>query len=96
MKLRLTITYFLNLIDLIATLYLVSLFGLDVEANPIGRWLIETNLVYFVKIVVVGIIFLAMSKLNNKTGNILSYILFISFSLLTVYHIVIWVYLIIL
>ena len=96
MKQRLIISYILNIIDLIATMLLVYFFGLSIELNPIGQWLIKTRLVYLFKIVIVGIIFLATSKLNNKTGNILSYILLISFSLLTVYHIVIWVYLIIL
>lgn len=91
MKLRLTITYFLNLIDLIATLYLVSLFGLDIEANPIGRWLIKTNLVYFVKIVVVGLILYVVSK--SRIGNICSWVLLIAFVLLTVYHLVVFVWL---
>ena len=91
MKLRLTITYFLNLIDLIATLYLVSLFGLDVEANPVGRWLIETNLVYFVKIVAVGLIFYAVSK--SRIGNVCSWVLLVAFVLLTVYHLVVFVWL---
>lgn len=89
MKLRLAITYFLNLIDLIATLYLVSLFGLDIEANPVGRWLIETNLVYFVKIVVVGLIFVAVYK--SRIGNVCSWVLLIAFVLLTVYHLVVFI-----
>lgn len=88
MKLRLTITYFLNLIDLVATLYLVSLFGLDIEANLIGRWLIETNLVYFVKIVVIGLILYAVSK--SRIGNVCSWVLLIAFVLLTVYHLVVF------
>lgn len=91
MKLRLTITYFLNLIDLVATLYLVSLFGLDIEANPIGRWLIKTNLVYLVKIVVVGLILYVVSK--SRIGNVCSWALLIVFVLLTVYHLVVFVWL---
>lgn len=89
MKARLTITYIFNLIDLIATMYLVSLFGLSVEGNPIGRWLIQTNLVYPFKIGVVGGLLLAiglLGKINKKAANIGSWVLLLVFSTLTIYH----------
>ena len=89
MKARLAITYIFNLIDLIATMYLVSLFGLSVEGNPIGRWLIRTNLVYPFKIAVVGGLLIAiglLSKINKKAANIGSWVLLLAFSALTVYH----------
>ena len=88
MKARLAITYIFNLIDLIATMYLVSLFGLSVEGNPIGRWLIRTNLVYVVKIAVVGLALLLLWKFkNNKLAIVGSWVILITFSLLTVYHV---------
>lgn len=89
MKVRLIVTYIFNLIDLIATMYLVSLFGLSVEGNPIGRWLIRTNLVYPFKIVVMGGLLLAiglLGKINKKAANIGSWVLLLAFSTLTVYH----------
>lgn len=89
MKVRLAITYVFNLIDLIATIYLISLFGLSVEGNPIGRWLIRTNLVCPFKIGVVGGLLLTiglLSKRNRKTANIASWLLLLAFSALTVYH----------
>lgn len=89
MKARLAITYIFNLIDLIATMYLVSLFGLSVEGNPIGRWLIQTNLVYPFKIGLVGGLLLAiglLGKRNKKAANIGSWVLLLAFSALTVYH----------
>ena len=89
MKARLAITYIFNLIDLIATMYLVSLFGLSVEGNPIGRWLIRTNLVYLFKIGLVGGLLLAiglLGKRNKKAANIGSWVLLLAFSALTVYH----------
>lgn len=92
MKARLAITYIFNLIDLIATMYLVSLFGLSVEGNPIGRWLIRTNLVYPFKIGVVGGLLLAIGLLSNynpKLANIGSWVLLIAFSALTLYHTII-------
>lgn len=89
MKARLILTYIFNVIDLIATMYLVSLFGLSVEGNPIGRWLIRTNLVYPFKIVVVGGLLIAiglLSKIRKKAANIGSWVLLLAFSTLTVYH----------
>lgn len=89
MKARLAITYIFNLIDLIATMYLVSLFGLSVEGNPIGRWLIRTNLVYPFKIGLVGGLLLAiglLGEINKKAANIGSWVLLLAFSTLTVYH----------
>ena len=89
MKARLAITYIFNLIDLIATMYLVSLFGLSVEGNPIARWLIRTNLVYLFKIGVVGGLLLAiglLGKINKKAANIGSWVLLTVFTSLTLYH----------
>ena len=92
MKVRLIITYIFNLIDLIATMYLVSLFGLSVEGNPIGRWLIRTKLVYPFKIGVVGGLLLAigfLSENNRGMTDVCSWILLIIFLGLTIYHFVI-------
>lgn len=89
MKVRLAITYIFNLIDLIATIYLISLFGLSVEGNPIGRWLIQTNLVYPFKIGVVGGLLLAiglLGKRNKKAANIGSWVLLTVFTSLILYH----------
>ena len=70
-------------------MYLVSLFGLSVEGNPIGRWLIRTNLVYPFKIGLVGGLLLViglLGKINKKAANIGSWVLLLAFSALTVYH----------
>lgn len=92
MKVRLIITYIFNLIDLIVTMYLVSLFGLSIEANPIGRRLIRTNLVYPFKIVVMGGLLLTiglLGKRNKKAANIGSWVLLVAFSALVLYHAII-------
>lgn len=70
-------------------MYLVALFGLSVEGNPIGRWLIRTNLVYLFKIGLVGGLLLAtglLGKRNKKAAIIGSWVLLLAFSALTVYH----------
>lgn len=88
MKVKLIVIYVLNIIDLIATMLLVKRFGLEIEGNPIGTWLIETNLVWFVKIVIVGVALLLLFKFkNNKLAIVGSWITLITFSLLAVYHI---------
>ena len=88
MKARLILTYIFNIIDLIVTMYLVRLFGLSIEGNSIGRWLIKTNLQYFVKIVVIGALLLGIWKLGNGNNliNICSWILFVAYTLLIIYH----------
>ena len=55
MKHRLILTYLLNLFDLYCTMQFVKRYGIEVEANPIGRWMIQTGSVYAVKIGVVAV-----------------------------------------
>ena len=65
----LIIIYLLNLIDYFQTRYVISIFGLGVEANPIGRFLFEHNLAWPVKILVVPILLLIAGyvvKVNRK------------------------------
>ena len=91
MKVKLIVIYILNIIDLIATILLVKSFGLEIEGNPIGKWLIDTNLVWFVKIVIVGAALLLLYKFkNNKLAIVGSWITLITFSLLAVYHVFIY------
>ena len=85
---RLIRIYILNLFDLLATMYLVMLFGVDIEGNIVGKWLIETKLVYFFKIVIVGILLFAIYKFSykQKIADLCSRILFFVFTILSLYH----------
>ena len=88
MKLRLITAYLLNIFDLIATMYLVHAYGVAIEGNVWGSWLIQTNLVYVAKIAVVGLVLLLLWKFkNNKVAIVGSWVIFITFSLLAVYHV---------
>lgn len=84
----LIITYILNIIDYIFTAYWVKKFGLAVEANPIGRWLFENNVAWLFKIVVVGLLFIALHFLikAQPKGIIAVYILLIVYSIIILYH----------
>jgi phosphoglycerol transferase MdoB-like AlkP superfamily enzyme len=53
----LIITYILNVIDYLETLYLIQHFGIAVEGNPIMRYLIENNCAW-AKLVVPAILLL--------------------------------------
>ena len=87
MKVKLIVIYVLNIIDLIATMLLVKHFGLEIEGNPIGKWLIETNLVWFVKIVIVGAALLGLYRLQEiKIAHTASTVILVVYSILVIYH----------
>lgn len=92
MAIRLILTYMLNIIDLIATMLLVKRFGLEIEGNPVGKWLIETNLVWLVKIVIVGAALLILWKFKeDKIVSIASTVLLGIYSILALYHVIIFI-----
>ena len=85
--------YVLNIIDLIATMQLVNYFGANVEGNLYGRWLINNNCVYFVKIIVVALALFILYKFRkSKLVSISTNMLLIIYSLLAIYHIVIIIF----
>lgn len=87
MKVKLIVIYMLNIIDLIATMLLVKRFGLEIEGNLIGKWLIETNLVWFVKIFIVGAALLGIYKLQEiKIAHTASTVILVVYSILVIYH----------
>ena len=87
MKVKLIVIYTLNIIDLIATMLLVKRFGIQIEGNPIGKWLIETNLVWFVKIVIVGAALLGLYRLQeSKIAHTASTVILVVYSILVIYH----------
>jgi hypothetical protein len=90
MKPRLISTSLFNTFDLIYTLFLVSLFGLSIEANPIGRVMLSNPILLFIsKIVVVNLFLLLLYKLKHlRIAKIGSWIVFIVYSCLTLYHLV--------
>lgn len=88
MKQRLMTTYALNLVDLAFTL-LVSLYGIGIEGNPIGTYLIGNHLAIPYKAVAVGLLFLLLYRLDKRAHravNAASWVLFGVFAALCVYH----------
>ena len=85
------ITYLLNLYDLVMTTLWVNLYGLSIEGNPIGRWMLVHNVAWVVKIFVVGALLAAMGVCIRKRPQLAwaAYIPFTAYAALAAYHIVI-------
>jgi hypothetical protein len=90
MNIRLLTTSIFNTFDLLFTLFLVSLFGLEIEANPIGRVMLSNPILLFIsKIVVVNLFLLLLYKFRNfRLARVGSWIVFIVYGCLTLYHLV--------
>lgn len=86
------ITYLLNLFDLAMTTLWVRLYGIEAEANPIGRWMFEHNIAWAVKIFAVGVLLAVMGWCIRRRPNMkpLAFIPFSVYAVLAVYHIVIF------
>lgn len=51
-------TYILNIVDYLQTIYAVRLCDIGVEANPIGRLMLENNCGWVVKFIIVPVLLL--------------------------------------
>lgn len=88
--------YILNIVDYLFTAHWVRKFGIDIEANPFGRWLFSHNVAWVYKIIFVGILFLVigLGYWFTKSRLVLwgMRVMLAVFVLLTVYHISIRIY----
>lgn len=90
----LTTSYLLNIIDYLFTVHWVNLYGISIEANPIGRWMFQNKVTWIFKIVAVGIIFAILGyciKLRPKLAWVV-YIPLTVYILLVIYHLSILFY----
>ena len=62
----LILIYILNLIDYWQTMYVVRLCGIGAELNPIGRFLLENNCGWVVKLIMVPIVLTIMGATIRK------------------------------
>lgn len=56
----LVLIYILNIIDYFQTIYAIQLFGIGVELNPIGRFMLENECAWIVKFIGVPILLTAI------------------------------------
>lgn len=84
----LSIAYILNVIDYFITFYWVNLYGVDVEANPLMRWCFENNIAGFIKIGVVGAIFIGLGIIVDKYPRTVwaAYVLLAVYTMVVLYH----------
>lgn len=90
MNIRLLTTSVFNTFDLVMTMILVSMFGIGIELNPIGVALFQNGIVLFVvKIVVVNLLLIILYRLRHyKIARVGSWLVFIVYGCLTLYHLV--------
>ena len=86
------ITYILNIFDVVATHFWVGRYGIDAELNPVGRWLIQNNAMWFAKIVVAGGCLYALYKFRNMfITKLCGWFVFGAYLLVCVWHIYLYV-----
>lgn len=88
----LIIAYILNIIDYTITAYWVNKFGVDIEANPLGRWMFENNVAWVFKILVVGGLFAVLGYCIKRYPKAawLGNIPLVVYGLIVIYHIIIY------
>lgn len=86
--------YLFNIIDYIFTAYWVHKFGIEIEANPIGRWMFENNVAWVYKIFIVGGLFALIGYFIHREPKavISAKILLVVYALIVVYHIGLCIY----
>ena len=84
------ITYLLNLFDLYCTMQWVNRFGIGIEGNPIGRFLLETNLAIPVKTIGIGACLIALyaGVKRYPRWKWICWIPLAVYVLLSIYHII--------
>lgn len=90
----LTFAYILNVIDYIFTAFWVQKFGIEIETNPIGRWMFENDLAGAFKILFVGALFalLGICILLKPKYAWVSIIPCVAYGAIVIYHLVIFFY----
>ncbi len=85
----LVIAYILNIIDYIFTAHWVRKFGIEIESNPIGRWMFSHNVAWVFKILVVGGLFAGLWYLIHRLPKAVTaaYILLVVYAAVDIYHI---------
>ena len=91
----LLIAYLLNVIDYLFTSYWVRLYGIEIEANPFGRWMFENHVAGAFKILVVGVLFAVLGCFINRHPNAacIAYIPLVAYALIVTYHLYLWLHL---
>ena len=84
----LVIAYALNLLDYAITAYWVTLYGTEVEANPLMRWAFEHDCAWAVKIFAVGALMAVVGYLVKRYNKCRWSGIFLAvvYGLILIYH----------
>ena len=72
---------------------LVNLYGLEIENNPYGAWLMADDvrmIIFKLVLPTIGLVIVYLYK-DYVVSKVLSWVLFVGFIALTIYHIVIYI-----
>lgn len=85
------IAYLLNIADGAFTALWVDRFGLEAEANPLGRLMFQHDLVWQIKLLLMGVLFafLGWAAGRCRLARVGAWLLLVVFTLVTAYHILI-------
>lgn len=89
MMINITIlAYILIILDLLFTRRLIDIYGLSVEANPIGRWILESpikQIIFKLLVPALALIFLYKHR-DRRMARIGLKVVLIVYMLIAVYH----------
>ena len=90
----LIIAYILNIIDYLFTSHWVNLYGINIEGNPLGRWLFNHDVAWVFKFLIVGGLLAVMGVCIRKCPKAAwtAYIPLVVYGLTVLYHIFIFIY----
>lgn len=88
------IVYALNLFDLLCTYRLYNQYGIEIEGNPIGRYLLETNLAVPVKVLGIGAALFALHACIKRKPQYAwtNWLVLAVYVVLAMYHTIIAIY----
>ena len=78
-------------LDVIFTAIFIKKFVIEIEANVVGRFLFQHPVLLILVKILSSLVLVWLSKINSKLAEISLMIIFISYSLIIVYHLILTV-----
>ena len=86
------IAYLLNVFDVISTWVWFTRYGIEIELNSIGRWLLELGLMWVFKLGIIGFLLLFMYANRNKTASFVGvWIVIIVYACICIQHLLLFI-----
>lgn len=82
------IAYLLNVFDAIATWLWFTRYGIEIELNAVGRWLLELGLMWVFKLGIIGLLLLFLYENRNKTASFVgTWVVIILYACICIQHV---------